>query len=80
MTGRTITYLGVALTMAVFTVLWSTGTSLAGEARLDTAAIERLTGAKGELSEKEGVFKVSVPRERPRHHRGRREDDAAAWG
>ncbi|MDP9145416.1 MAG: DUF1259 domain-containing protein, partial [Actinomycetota bacterium] len=62
MTGRTITYLGVALTMAVFTVLWSTGTSLAGEARLNTAAIERLTGAKGELSEKEGVFKVSMPR------------------
>jgi hypothetical protein len=62
MTGRTMTDLGVALTMAVFTLLWSTATSLAGEARLDTAAIERLTGAKGELSEKEGVFKVSVPR------------------
>jgi hypothetical protein len=39
--------------MAVFTVLWSTGTSLAGEARLDTATIERLTGSKGELNEKE---------------------------
>ena len=62
MTGRTMTDLGMALTMAVFTVFWSTGISLAGEARLDTAAIERLTGAKGELSEKEGVFKVSVPR------------------
>ena len=34
----------------------------AGEGRLDTAAIERLTGAKGEFVEKEGVFKVSVPR------------------
>jgi uncharacterized protein DUF1259 len=29
---------------------------------LDTARIERLTGAKGTLDEKEGVFKVSVPR------------------
>jgi hypothetical protein len=29
---------------------------------LDTSAIERLTGAKGALDEKEGVFKVSVPR------------------
>jgi hypothetical protein len=35
---------------------------VAGEVRLDTATIERLTGGKGELSEKEGVFKVSVPR------------------
>jgi len=31
-------------------------------AALDTAEIERLTGAKGQLDEKEGVFKVSVPR------------------
>ena len=29
---------------------------------LDTASIERLTGAKGALDAKEGVFKVSVPR------------------
>jgi hypothetical protein len=29
---------------------------------MDTAAIERLTGAKGVLDEKEGVFKVSTPR------------------
>src|SRR5688500_968775 len=31
-------------------------------ATLDTGKIEELTGAKGALSEKEGVFKVSVPR------------------
>jgi Domain of Unknown Function (DUF1259) len=62
MTGRTMTYVGIAWTIAAFTLLWSTGVSFAGEARLDTAAIERLTGVKGELSEKEGVFKVSVPR------------------
>jgi hypothetical protein len=35
---------------------------MAADARLDTAAIERLTGVKGELNDKEGVFKVSVPR------------------
>jgi hypothetical protein len=29
---------------------------------LDTAQIEQLTGAKGQLDEKEGVFKVTVPR------------------
>lgn len=29
---------------------------------LDTATIEQLTGAKGALNEKEGVFKVSVAR------------------
>ena len=29
---------------------------------MDTGAIERFTGAKGALDEKEGVFKVSVPR------------------
>jgi hypothetical protein len=29
---------------------------------MDTDSIERLTGAKGALDEKEGVFKVSVPR------------------
>ena len=32
------------------------------ESAVDTAAIERLTGAKGMLDEKEGVFKVSAPR------------------
>lgn len=36
--------------------------SLAAQAKLDTAKIEQLTGIKGELNEKEGVFKVSAPR------------------
>ena len=36
--------------------------SRAAESALDTGAIERLTGAKGALDAKEGVFKVSVPR------------------
>ena len=34
--------------------------AVAGE--LDTATIERLTGVKGQMNEKERVFKVSVPR------------------
>ena len=32
------------------------------EEKLDTAKIEQLTGAKGKMDDKEGVFKVSVPR------------------
>jgi len=36
--------------------------SLALAAGLDAARIEQLTGAKGKLDEKEGVFKVSLPR------------------
>src|ERR671912_527006 len=51
-----------ALPVAVVTLLWNPVVPLAGERALDTAAIERLSGVKGELSEKEGVFKVSVPR------------------
>jgi len=40
-----------------------TGVALCEEpAPLDTAAIETLTGAKGTLDQKEGVFKVSAPR------------------
>jgi hypothetical protein len=35
---------------------------LAAAAPLDTAKIEQLTGMKGTLSAKEGVFKVSFPR------------------
>src|SRR5262245_26274597 len=31
-------------------------------APLDTAKIEQLTGAKGKMDEKEGVFNVSMPR------------------
>jgi hypothetical protein len=33
-----------------------------GPDSLDTAAIEKLTGASGKLDQKQGVFKVSVPR------------------
>src|SRR5215470_4116137 len=42
-------------------VVGSSGVRAADPA-LDAAKIEQLTGAKGELNDKEGVFKVSVPR------------------
>ncbi len=48
------------------TALLSTGVvpsfGASAEGKLNTAKIEELTGAKGEFSEKEGVFKVTVPR------------------
>jgi len=37
-------------------------TAFAADAKLDTGKIEQLTGAKGKMDEKEGVFKVSMPR------------------
>src|SRR6185436_17035327 len=37
-------------------------TAFAADAKLDTTKIEQLTGAKGKMDEKEGVFKVSMPR------------------
>jgi hypothetical protein len=33
-------------------------------ADLDTAKIDQLTGLKGKLNEKEGVYKISFPRQR----------------
>jgi hypothetical protein len=46
----------------VTTALCLTSLSQAAESAMDTGAIERLTAAKGAPDEKEGVFKVSVPR------------------
>jgi uncharacterized protein DUF1259 len=62
MNGRMLYHLAIACTKAIVALLWSPLTLLAGEQALDSATIERLTGIKGELSAKEGVFKVSVPR------------------
>ena len=62
MKSRDITQLGAMLPLMAMVLMWGTALSVAGESQLDTAAIERLTGVQGELSEKEGVFKVSVPR------------------
>jgi hypothetical protein len=47
--------------MLVLGILGWSGVAAAAPA-LNSAQIEQLTGAKGKLDEKEGVFKVSVPR------------------
>jgi hypothetical protein len=51
---------GTVWLLIVMVVGW--GGVRAAEPALDTAKIEQLTGAKGELNTQEGVFKVSVPR------------------
>jgi uncharacterized protein DUF1259 len=48
--------------LAFLTFTKSAGLSSAAAGKLDTVKIEQLTGVKGELIEKEGVFKVSAPR------------------
>jgi hypothetical protein len=45
-----------------FLLLANTALSNAAQGRLDTAKIEQLTGVKGEMNEKEGVFTVRAPR------------------
>src|SRR5882724_5743708 len=48
--------------MMLSMLLASSGVADAAIAKLDTAKIEEATGAKGKFDEKEGVFKVSMPR------------------
>jgi hypothetical protein len=50
------------LIFVFFALAGNVSSSLAAQGKLDTAKIEQLTGVKGEFNEKEGVFKVSVPR------------------
>src|SRR5216684_2269764 len=58
-----ITAIAAAIILVLLTTaLCLTSLSQAAESAMDTGAIERLTAAKGALGEKEGVFKVSVPR------------------
>jgi len=52
---------GAALLVAL-ALLTERAAGATEKAKLDIAAIEKLTGAKGSLNEKEGVFKVSLPR------------------
>jgi len=51
-----------AIPVALCWGLLSTGSALGAPPPFDTAAIESLTGVKGVLDAKEGVFKVSLPR------------------
>src|SRR5215831_565462 len=46
----------------VCAALWVVPAALAQSTALNTARIEQLTGLKGTLNEKEGVFKVNFPR------------------
>jgi len=62
MTRHTIIRVGTSFMLMAVLSGWSVGRCLAADAVLDTAKIEQLTGVKGELNDKEGVFKVSVPR------------------
>src|SRR5262249_13896231 len=48
--------------LMVVAALLTAGPALAAPPKLDTAKIEELAGVKGKLDEKEGAFKVSVPR------------------
>ena len=61
MHSRMMTGSAPAGTAMVFVALLAAHPAMA-EPALDTAHIEQLTGAKGQLDEKENVFKVSVPR------------------
>ena len=53
---------GIFLVLAASAAVGAAPPKNGKETKLDTAQIEQLTGAKGSLNEKEGVFKVSVPR------------------
>src|SRR5215831_5852615 len=60
MTRPWIALAGTVWILSVMVV--GSGVVRAADPALDAAKIEQLTGAKGELNEKEGVFKVNVPR------------------
>ena len=62
MTTAKITAFAVAIAAHLTVVSAAPPSSPANPSGLDTARIEELTGAKGTLDAKEGVFKVSVPR------------------
>ena len=52
----------IAATSALVAIPGVAAHAASAKPALDTVQIEQLTGAKGQLDEKEGVFKVSVPR------------------
>jgi hypothetical protein len=51
-----------SLALAAFALIGAASATRTTKSQLDTANIEALTGAKGKMDEKEGVFKVSAPR------------------
>lgn len=54
--------MGFARRLIVLVASLACATVAAAQPSLDTARIEQLTGQKGQLNQKEGVFKVSMPR------------------
>src|SRR5437879_9559944 len=54
--------IGGLAALAYVTLAGTATLSIAAQGKVDTAKIEQLTGLKGELNEKEGVFKVTAPR------------------
>jgi len=62
MNQRMTTRVGAACMLIAVLWGWSVGQGLAADAALNTARIEQLTGVKGEMNDKEGVFTVRVPR------------------
>jgi hypothetical protein len=61
MTSVRLSLISAIFTFSSFPLIWGVPPSLAAE-KLDAAKIEQLTGAKGQLNEKEGVLKVNAPR------------------
>ena len=62
MKRQRITWVRIAYLIVAVLVGWRVAQGLAAAPALDTAKIERLTGAKGELNNAGGVFTVRVPR------------------
>src|SRR3989454_3901718 len=56
-----IPLIGALVTLVFSALIWGVLPTRAEE-KLDTTKIEQLTGTKGQLNEKEGVFKVNAPR------------------
>ena len=62
MYARTLSNKLAALTLLLMSNSWTSPAASAETQTVDTAKIEQLTGLKGKLNDKEGVFKVAVPR------------------
>jgi hypothetical protein len=62
MNARTLSNKLAALILLLMSNSWTSPAAWAGTETVDTAKIEQLTGLEGKLNDKEGVFKVAVPR------------------
>jgi len=62
MNARFLSNKVAVLTLLLVSNLWTIPAVWAETQTFDTAKIEQLTGVQGRLNEKEGVFKVAVPR------------------